>query len=289
MDEAEPCSFCDISIENSEAAQQPVSVNEVGAETDDEPEWRHEVVRRLAQYRARRGYRNPEEAGRDGRGCQTGLPFCKPLGGMQPAENTGHFRPRALARLRPIERMEITVQPELDFSAAAGERSHPQTALVPVATLAERRNGLVLDLAFILLTCLGFAGLFVGLMRSMGGDVVVDRADATVCVPVLVLFYALYFLVFTVFAGATPGMQFCGLTIVRLDGRLPDTRQLVWRGFGYVLSAATLMLGFLWAYWDEDGFSWQDRISQTYVTSAAPLEEPDPVEVRMERRAPLRK
>jgi RDD family len=66
-------------------------------------------------------------------------------------------------------------------------------------------------------------------------------------------------------------MQIRGLSIVRLDGSLPETKQLLWRSFGYLLSGATLMFGFLWAIWDEDHFTWQDRISQTYITAATPL------------------
>jgi uncharacterized RDD family membrane protein YckC len=279
MDDAEPCSFCEDSTETPETLQ-PVTAGETAADDFVEPEWRQEVGRRLAQYRARRGYPNPppqqiqviEEQ-------QAGLPFHEIPNSTQIIERKERARPRTLARLRPAERMEICIQPELDFSAAAGERARPQTALVPVATLGERRNAGVLDAIFIGLTCAGFAGLFIGLMRSMGGEIVLDRIDAMVCAPVLFLFYSLYFLVFTVFAGATPGMQFCGLSIVRLDGRLPDTSQLLWRGFGYVLSGATLMLGFLWAFWDEDAFTWQDRISQTYVTSSDPLADPDPIEV----------
>jgi hypothetical protein len=38
-----------------------------------------------------------------------------------------------------------------------------------------------------------------------------------------------------------------------------------------LLSGATLMLGFVWALWDEDHFTWQDRISQTYITAATPV------------------
>ena len=80
-------------------------------------------------------------------------------------------------------------------------------------------------------------------------------------------------------AGATPGMQLRGLTVVRLDGSLPDTRQLLWRNFGYLLSGATLMLGFVWAIWDEDHFTWQDRMSQTYITAAAPLSNLDSLDI----------
>ena len=324
MDEAEPCSFCEDSPENPDNLQ-PVACET--ADEEPEPEWRREVNRRLAQYRARRGgvtqragtaddvyvdlpTRRSKQAERErpvremaasaptppanrhaaAQATQAGLPF-RPTAKLA-TEETGTLerpRPRTLARVRPNERMEICIQPELDFSAAAGERGHPQTALVPVAPLGERRNAGILDAVFILLTCAAFAGLFAGLLRSMGAQVVLDRADLAICAPILFLFYSLYFLIFTVFAGATPGMQFCGLAIVRLDGHLPDTRQLVWRGFGYVLSGATLMLGFLWSFWDEDGFTWQDRISQTYVTSASPLADPNPIEIQNMRRAAIRR
>jgi uncharacterized RDD family membrane protein YckC len=175
--------------------------------------------------------------------------------------------------------LEICIQPELDFSNAPHERAHPQTALVPVASLIDRRKAGFLDAIFLALTYAGFLGLF----RSLGGDLVVDKADAIVYVAVFFLFYALYFFLFTTSAEATPGMQLLCLTTVRLDGTLPDTRQLLWRSFGYLLSGGTLMLGFLWALWDEDHFTWQDRISQTYITAAMPLIEPDAIELSAER------
>jgi uncharacterized RDD family membrane protein YckC len=144
-----------------------------------------------------------------------------------------------------------------------------------VASLIDRRRAGFLDAIFLALTYAGFLGLF----RSLGGDLVVDKADAIVYVAVFFLFYALYFFLFTTSAEATPGMQLLCLTTVRLDGTLPDTRQLLWRSFGYLLSGGTLMLGFLWALWDEDHFTWQDRISQTYITAAMPLIEPDAIEL----------
>jgi hypothetical protein len=49
------------------------------------------------------------------------------------------------------------------------------------------------------------------------------------------------------------------------------------------------MLGFLWALWDEDHFTWQDRISQTYITAAAPVVEPDALELPAGRRSFARK
>jgi uncharacterized RDD family membrane protein YckC len=166
-----------------------------------------------------------------------------------------------------MERLEICVQPEFDFSSATDDRAHPQTALVPVADLSLRRRAAALDALFIICTCAGFLGLF----RYLGGEITLYKTDAIVYGIVLYLFYSLYFFLFTSLAGATPGLQLAGLTCVRLDGSLPETRQLMWRGFGYLLSGATLLLGFLWALWDEDRFTWQDRISHTYLTAAPPF------------------
>ena len=255
-----------------------------------EPEWRREVSRRLEDYRARRGYLRSDDS-------QSGLPFSRRS--RIAAEEAAQERQREAERLREAERqrlverqrirmaqrkterVEINVQPELDFSSAAHERAHPQTALVPVASLIERRKAGFLDAIFLGLTYAGFLGLF----RSLGGQVVVEKADAVVYLAAFFLFYALYFSLFTTCAEATPGMQLLCLTTVRLDGTPPDTRQLLWRSFGYLLAGATLMLGFVWALWDEDHFTWQDRISQTYVTGAMPLMEQDALEVPAGRRS----
>jgi uncharacterized RDD family membrane protein YckC len=142
---------------------------------------------------------------------------------------------------------------------------------VPVASLADRRWAGALDAIFLLFTCAGFLGLF----RSLGGEITVGKMDVVVYVLAAYFFYGFYISLFTALAGSTPGMQLRGLAVVRLDGSLPDTRQLLWRSFGYMLSGATLMLGFVWASWDEDHFTWQDRISQTYITAAIPLSDFD--------------
>ena len=236
-----------------------------GSREGEEPEWRREVVRRLEQYRARR--RN------DPNDSQSGLPiYDEHLLDEDAAERP---RQRLLQRPRRTERVEICIQPELNFTSGAADRARPQTALVPVATLPERRMAGLLDAIFLILTYAGFLALF----RSLGGQIEIQKIDALVYFAAFYLLYVQYFFLFTAFAGATPGMQLRGLTVVRLDGHLPDTRQLLWRSFGYLLSGATLMLGYLWALWDEDRFTWQDRISQTYVTAAPPLMEGEAYEV----------
>ncbi|MGH9734588.1 MAG: RDD family protein [Candidatus Acidiferrales bacterium] len=223
------------------------------------------MSRRLREYRARRDPHEIDES-------QSELPIYQKISlqpRVEPEEppKRPHIRN---PRPRQPQRVEICIQPELDFSV--GDRSHPQSPLVPVGGLAERRAAGAIDAAVLALTCVGFAALF----RSLGGEIVIAKADAVIYLAVVGLIYSLYFVVFTSMAGSTPGMQLRGLTVVAMDGTLPDTRQLLWRSFGYVLSAATLALGYFWALWDEDRFTWHDRISQTYVTSASPVMLPEP-------------
>jgi uncharacterized RDD family membrane protein YckC len=262
LEDAQNCAFCDVPLLKNSEVPQPVAAGAAGEQQD----WRREVARRLDEYRARRRRLNLDDP-------ESELPlFAEP-----DLEGEFHERPRArpAPRQRRAERVEIRIQPELDFSSAHDDRARPQTALVPVASLPERRFAGVLDGVFLALAYAGFLGLF----RSLGGQIIFEKVDAIVYLTAFYLLYAQYFFIFTTFAGATPGMQLRGLTIVRLDGTLPDTRRLLWRSFGYLLSGATLFLGFVWAHWDEDHFTWQDRISQTYVTAAVPIEEEDSLEL----------
>jgi len=263
LNESEDCSFCNAPPAENGTIRSPVATRSAAAESIGEPEWRLEVSRRLQQYRERRGHLRPDDS-------QSGLPFQEPRTVAVEDEVRERPRPRTPSR-RQNERVEIRVQSELDFSISASERARPQTALVPVAGLARRRWAGLMDALFLGLTCAGFLGLF----RSLGGEIALDKTTAVIYLVVLYLFYALYFSLFMTLAGATPGMQLMRLSVVRLDGSLPDTRQLIWRSFGYLLAGATLTLGFAWALWDDDRLTWQDRISQTYITAAVPLSDAD--------------
>ena len=269
LDDSESCSFCNAPPEDRSEVRAPAAVKATASDNAGEPEWRAEVSRRLEQYRARRGQIHGDDS-------QSGLPFQEARKAIDiQIDDEIREHPRARPTTRLSERVEIRVQSELDFASAADDRARPQTALVPVAPLSKRRWAAVADIFFLCLTCAAFVALFLVASKSAGGRLTFGKVDAGVYFAVAYLFYALYFSIFVTLAGATPGMQMLGLYIVRLDGGLPDTRQLLWRSFGYLLSGATLALGFLWAVWDEDHFTWQDRISQTYITAAMPISDAD--------------
>ncbi len=172
-----------------------------------------------------------------------------------------------------IERVEIDLlQPSLDFSGAAspagaarGAASCHVALVLPLASLHERRLAALLDAGLILFAYGGFLSLF----SVLGGRLAASKLDAAVLVATLALFYGQYFALFTLCGGATPGMLWRRLRLATFDGGEPRMRDLAWRSFGYLISAGTLMLGFLWALWDEDRLCWHDRISHTHLTWTA--------------------
>jgi uncharacterized RDD family membrane protein YckC len=183
------------------------------------------------------------------------------------ALRTASRRPQAT----PTERIEISVpQPVFDFSEAGALAEHPQDQHVPVADLRERRTAGAIDAVVLTLTVAGFFVAF----HLAGGELALSRLGAAVVLAASFLIYAQYVLLFTLTAGATPGMMLRGLRVVCFDGTSPGTLELGWRAFGCLLSAAAGMLGFVWAAWDEDGLTWHDRISQTYITYAELEAEP---------------
>lgn len=245
------CPFCEAPF----ASGQAISPVVASSSASDEPEWRREVARRLEVYRSRRPQSESQET-------QSPLPFS----GERPPVITTAVAPRTIARIRPTQHVEIHVsQPQLDFSVVENYRLQPAAASLPAAELSTRRLAGILDAAAISAVFLGFLAMF----RSLGGRLTFMKTDLAVYALIFFMIYILYFSLFTLFSGSTPGMAARGLSVVSMDGNFPEASQLLWRILGYVLSGGTLLLGFLWALWDDDHLTWHDRISHTYITSAS--------------------
>jgi uncharacterized RDD family membrane protein YckC len=269
------------------------------------PDWRGEVSQRLHAYRKRQqhlregtsqlAFQTPEAsdpapasnsaAHRDVPVVVAEVPVatavstCVP---QTPRRARASSEPAPLRRsvsARPRnERIEIDLlQPSLDFDRNdfskndfAGDAGRSQSErrgshvllASPIASLRERRLAVMLDAALLLTAY----GSFLALFCLLGGSFVVSKVDAAVLGATLGLFYAQYFTLFTFFGGATPGMMWRGLHLTRFDGSELQVSDRIWRSLGYLVSAATLMLGFMWALWDEDRLCWHDRISHTHLT-----------------------
>jgi uncharacterized RDD family membrane protein YckC len=128
-----------------------------------------------------------------------------------------------------------------------------------VAPLGHRFAAGLLDALVLLIA----GGEFFALFRASGGRV--DRQPTSLAVLAFaVAFLGLfYFSIFTALAFATPGQSAVGLRVRTFDGETPDVRTAIWRGAGYLISAASLMLGFVWAALDPDHLAWHDRMSGT--------------------------
>src|SRR5579863_1866845 len=68
-----------------------------------------------------------------------------------------------------------------------------------------------------------------------------------------------------VYAGTTPGLRLARLELLRFDERRPTRRLRRWRVLASYLSAASLGMGYVWVFLDEDSLCWHDRITHTYL------------------------
>lgn len=79
------------------------------------------------------------------------------------------------------------------------------------------------------------------------------------------LFWTVYQYLLIVYSGSTPGLRLAALEIYRFDGTLTNRRLRRWRVLASYLSAASLGMGYAWAFLDEDSLCWHDRITHTYL------------------------
>ena len=273
---AHACHFCDHPEFSSGSDSPQSTIGNLALRSSTEEEWRGELNQRLQAYRARRRKSLPNEA-------QTQLPFETPPSAQAVALRTEE--PPApspqikedfaftIAIGRPPRKdepddarllIDVSLPPlaeeELRETASPAMEACP-SQLYPVASLLERRRCAVIDAA-----CLAFAyGGFLALFGSLGGQFTLSKLSAVVCLSTFAFVYVQYFFLFTIFGGTTPGMMVRGLQVASFSGESPAARQLFWRATGYLISAGAFFLGFFWALWDEDGLTWHDRLSRTYL------------------------
>jgi uncharacterized RDD family membrane protein YckC len=287
------CNFCDssLTLELSPQASNFVSAaqeeprpqtSRTRAETasTDPTAWRGEVSQRLQTYRARRRKVTPNLA-------QSQLNFEEPAPAKPAhARVTVTEAPMASedddfsftiaigrnAATREDGRMviDVSLPPSTEKGFAAGPATvavSDEAGLYPVASIEERRLAGLIDAG-----CLLFAyGGFLMLFGSLGGQFTLSKLSAVMCFATFVIVYLQYFALFTVFGGTTPGMMLRGLHVASFSGEAPAPRQMLWRSLGYMLSAGTFFMGFVWALWDEDSLTWHDRLSRTYLCPAPTL------------------
>lgn len=84
------------------------------------------------------------------------------------------------------------------------------------------------------------------------------------------LFWAAYQYLLIVYSGSTPGLRLARLQLTRFDGKATTRSLRRWRVFASYLSAASLGMGYVWLFLDEDALCWHDRITRTYLAPRKP-------------------
>jgi uncharacterized RDD family membrane protein YckC len=280
------CSFCDSTALLRRSEDGPPARADVARNEAPREEWHSELNQRLRAYHSHRRKGSASEG-------QSALPFDNRE--YSPAENIAldvedrreptpaeaddfaftiaigrTAKDPAEADARLLIDVSLPPESEQDLREVLPEPLPPvPSSFFPLATFDERRRALLVDAA-----CLGFAyGGFLALFGSLGGRFTLDKLSAAVCFSTFAFVYLQYFGLFTIFGGSTPGMMVAGLQVASFTGDEPTPRQYFLRAIGYFLSVGTCFLGFLWVIWDEDGLSWHDRISETYLTAAPSLTE----------------
>jgi uncharacterized RDD family membrane protein YckC len=297
---ARACNFCDSPLSTAHSPHADLAASRQHGNTlstassggrpgDDLPHidpdspWRDELEQRLDAYRVRHGKILPQT-----QAAQSQLPFGEPASAEKPlsrrAVGVAEAAPPAdadddfsftiaIGRYAPPSEkrdarmmIDVSIPPASDAGAEAEPEDEPRTkryGLYPVASLDDRRWAALIDIV-----CLLFAyGGFLALFSSLGGQFNLSKLSAEVYAATLAIVYVQYFALFTVFGGTTPGMIFRGLQVASFSGAPPTPRQMLLRSLGYIVSAGAFLMGFIWAWWDEDALTWHDRISHTYLTS----------------------
>jgi len=110
------------------------------------------------------------------------------------------------------------------------------------------------------------AGVFGAVSYKMLPKPSVAKPVLIAAAGLLILLWAVYQYVFTMYGGATPGMRMLGIRLRTFKGGHLSWRHRRSRVIGLYFSAASLMMGLFWALVDVDALCWHDRISRTYLT-----------------------
>ncbi len=186
------------------------------------------------------------------------------------------------AQLRIFE-----VEPELISTVAATEPTVPEWSSIrldactmtppmveaefPVTTLHRpltapfelRAMATIVDGCMVLGALLGFT-VVVG---YVSGEVPSGQTAALSVAAAFAVLLLLYYLLFFTLTDATPGMRYARIGLCTLDDENPSRAAIRRRLVAMLLAACPLGLGYLWAFVDEEGLGWHDRMSRMYPRS----------------------
>jgi uncharacterized RDD family membrane protein YckC len=155
--------------------------------------------------------------------------------------------------------------PEAPFQAVLS----PQTARFSLRLMAAIVDGCIVAAAL-----LAFAAVFAFTVGKLSGPVnaatgsrITLQTAAITAAVTFTVFTLFYQLLFFTLSEATPGMRYARIGLCTFADDNPTRAAMRRRILATVLAACPLGIGFLWAWLDEDGLGWHDRISRIYQRS----------------------
>ncbi|HSE48553.1 MAG TPA: RDD family protein [Terriglobales bacterium] len=154
--------------------------------------------------------------------------------------------------------LDEPADPALEYVAASVELP------LPVAPMGPRIGAGLIDMLVVLTATALFGMIFMMIAKELPQGR--DLGAAALALPGLL--WVAYHYAFLVRCGTTVGMQMAQLGLVTFPDDRPVTRaQRRARALAMAVSAMSVWLGFVWAFFDEDRLAWHDRISHTFLAN----------------------
>lgn len=155
--------------------------------------------------------------------------------------------------IEPARRLEVEKRPGIDIPL--------QSAPLLRRLLSAAIDGLIIAAA---------CGLFGFIFWKMTAIRPPRLQLAGLATGMAMVFWATYQYLLLVYSGSTPGLLLTRLELARFDGSRAGRHLRRWRVLASFLSAASIGMGYLWVFLDEDDLCWHDRITQTYLAPRDP-------------------
>ncbi len=129
------------------------------------------------------------------------------------------------------------------------------------ASFAQRVGAAALDALLVGLSLIAFGAIFFGVSHA----VLNPRELAGAGVGVGSALWLLYQHLLLACSGSTVGLRCAKLELRKFDGSRVSRSTRFLRTLAAMLSAASLGIGYLWCFLDEDQLCWHDRITRSYM------------------------
>jgi uncharacterized RDD family membrane protein YckC len=199
-------------------------------------------------------------------------------------EEADHAAETAQLRIFEVEATQISSAPAVE--SVAPEWSSILLAAHPVSTVVEtpeapfqpvfspqtapfrlRLMAAIVDGCIITAALLAFTAAFAFTVGKFPGGHITLQTAGIGAAGTLAVLTLLYQLLFFTLSEATPGMRYARIALCTFSDDNPTRTAMRRRIFATVLAACPLGIGFLWAWLDEEGLGWHDRISRMYQRS----------------------